>query len=78
MGKCPYIYDESSPENYRESDFICSGTYRLWNEDGSDFSVKPFRVEVKVEEGASCELIDIAVAEELSILSEDLINVNYK
>ena len=68
----------NDPTDYRESDFICSGTYRLWNEEGSDFSVKPFRVEVKVEHNASEELLEIAVAEELSILSEDLINVNYK
>jgi catalase len=73
-----HYMDCFSPENYRESDFICSGTYRLWNEEGSDFSVKPFRVEVSVEEGSGIELLEIAVAEELSILSEDLINVNYK
>jgi hypothetical protein len=68
----------NDPTDYRESDFICSGTFRKWNEEGSAFSVKPFRVEVSVEEGAGEEVMEAALAEELKCNVEDLINVNYK
>lgn len=68
----------NDPTDYRESDFICRGQLRVWNEDGSDFEVLPFDETIKVEQGSSEEVMEAALAEELKCNVEDLINVNYK